>query len=361
MSHALPAWDIPPSWQPALEVARAGGTLLLVGATDSGKSTLAAVLANEALEEGRAVAVVDADVGQSSIGPPACVGLAFPEERVAGLDNLAPAAIDFVGACSPARHLLQIATSTAVLVEAARSGGAETIVVDTTGLVSGGIARALKGAKIRLLDPDAVVALQQDDEVEHLLAPYRTRAKPDLLRLRMSRAVKARSREERAARRQRKFAAYFADAHEVEVCWETAPFENSLWASGEPVPGHMCAYAEECVACEVLYAERGPDGIFLLVDGRPDPVGLRTLGENFGGRAHAVEASSLNGLLVGLVGERGETLALGVLEKIDYRRRRLALYAPLSDPSVVRGVRLGSIHLARDGSQLGAANVSAIG
>ena len=361
MSDARSGWDIPPSWQPALEAARAGSTLLLVGATDSGKSTLAAVLANKALADGRAVAVVDADVGQSSIGPPACVGLAFPEEEVAGLDDLAPAAIDFVGACSPARHLLQIATSTAVLVGAARSRGAETIIVDTTGLVSGGIARALKGAKIRLLNPDAVVALQQEDEVEHLLAPYRTRAEPDLLRLHMSRAVKARSRDERAARRQRKFAAYFANAHEVEVCWETAPFENSAWASGEPVPGHMCAYAEECVACEVLYAERGADGIFLVVAGRPDPDGLHTLGENFGGTARAVEASALNGLLAALLGERGQTLSLGILEKIDYRRRCVTLYAPLSDPSMARGVRLGSIHLARDGSQLGTANVSAIG
>ncbi len=361
MSKTPPAWDIPPSWGPALEAARAGSRLLLIGRTDSGKSTLAAALASEGYAAGRSVAVVDADVGQSSIGPPACVGLARVERNCVSLSDLTPAAIDFVGACSPVGHLLQAAASTALLAASAREHGAETVVIDTTGLVSGGVARALKGAKIRLVDPDAVVALQEEDEVEHLLAPYRSRSRPRVIRLHISRAVKIRTREERASRRQRSFAAYFARAQPVELSWEDAPIENSAWTSGEPVPGHMRAYAEECVACEVLHAERRADGIFLIVAGRPQAVGLGTLGSSFGGTARAVEAASLENLLLGLLGDRGETLALGLLEGLDFRRRHTTVYTPLEDPARARGIRLGSLRLARDGTELGAGDLNAVG
>jgi len=346
-------WDIPPSWQPALEAARAGGTLFLIGESDSGKSTLAAVLANEALAAGRSVAVVDADVGQSNVGPPACVGLADVSRKFDSLSDLSAKAIDFVGACSPAQHLLQAAASTAALVSSARQGGAETIVVDTTGLVSGGVARALKGAKIRLVEPDTLIALQEEDEVEQLLAGYRSRSKPQVLRLRRSRAVKPRSREERAARRQRSFAGYFSEARTVALSWDDAPVENSAWTNGEPVPGHMRAYAEECVACEVFHMEHHPEGVFLIVNGRPDPNGLRDLGNSFQGRALVVEQASLQNLLVGLLDEGGATCALAILEEVDFRQRRMGLYTPLADEGAVRGVRLGSIQLARDGTQLG--------
>ena len=346
-------WDIPPSWQPAIEAARAGGTLFLIGETDSGKSTLAAVLANEALVAGRSVAVVDADVGQSSIGPPACVGLADVHREFDSLSVLAAKAIDFVGACSPVGHLLQAAASTAVLVSSARQGGAEMIIVDTTGLVSGGVARALKGAKIRLVEPDTLIALQEEDEVEQLLAGYRSRSRPRVLRLRPSRAVQPRSREERAARRQRSFAAYFAGGKSLDLSWDDAPVENSAWMSGEPVPGHMRAYAEECVACEVFHMERCAEGAFLIVEGRPDPSGVRKLGDSFEGRAMIVGRGALENVLVGLLDVEGATCALAILEEVDFRQRRMGLYTSLADEGAVRGVRLGSIQLARDGTQMG--------
>ena len=358
MSETRPAWDIPSSWQPAIEAARAGGALVIIGAIDTGKSTLAAVLANTALDAGRSVAIVDADVGQSSIGPPACVGLARPDRPIAGLAELAPEAIDFVAACSPARHLLQFVASVSSLAARARTAAPEAIIIDTTGLVSGGVGRALKAAKIRLLDPDVLVALQEDDEVEHLIAPYERRPRPTVLRLRPSPRVRARAREERAANRQRNFNTYFRGGGTVSLDWREAPIENSAWTGGEPLPGHLRAYAEERVACEVLHAERHGEGVFLIVDGHPDPNGLRSLGDSFEGRALVVEQASLRNLLVGLLDESGGTLALAILEEVDFRARRMALYTPLAEAGAVRGVRLGSIQLARDGTQLGTVDVS---
>jgi len=94
------------------------------------------------------------------------------------------------------------------------------------------------------------------------------------------------------------------------------------------------------------------------VKGRADPNGLRDLGESFHGRALVVGYTSLCNLLVGLLDETGATRALAILEKVDFRERRMSLYTPLADGAAVRGVRLGSIQVARDGTQLGTVDVS---
>jgi len=350
MAESRP-WDIPSSWAPALEAARAGGVFLLIGAVDSGKSVLAAVLANAALEAGRVAAVVDADTGQSSIGPPTCIGMARLPQPIGCLEDLAAEAIDFVGSSSPVGHLLAAAAGAHAMAAAAHHLGAETIVVDTTGLISGGVARALKAAKIQLLAPDYLLAVQAEDEVEHLLAPYKRRASPRILRVTRSRRVKTRTREERAARRQRRFSGYFAGASSCELVWDNLPMENTAWTTGEPAPGHIRAYAEERLGCEVLHAESRAGGLVLIVSGRPDAEGLRALGRDFGG-ARAIDAAALHHLLVGLLGERGETLGLGILEKVDFRGRRLTIYTPVQGDRA-RGLRLGSVRLARDGTELG--------
>jgi polynucleotide 5'-hydroxyl-kinase GRC3/NOL9 len=353
MPESGPAWDVPPNWSPALEAAREGGTLFLIGGVDSGKSVLAAILANAAFEAGRAIAVVDADTGQSDIGPPTCVGMARVTQSIHDLEELSADAIDFVGSSSPVGHLLGAAASAHAMTLAARSRGAETIIVDTTGLISGGVARALKSAKIRLLDPDVLVALQAEDECEHLLTPYARRERPRVIRLRQSRRVKPRTREQRTARRQAKLRSYFAAGRLIEVSWGQAPIDNSAWTTGEPAPGHVRAFAEERVECEVLYAESRADGLLLIVSGRPNGAGLRSLNQDYGGPARAIDINALDHLLVGLLGARGETLALGILESIDFRARRSSIFTPVGEAAVIKGLRLGTVRAARDGTELG--------
>jgi polynucleotide 5'-hydroxyl-kinase GRC3/NOL9 len=352
MPEAASPWDIPRSWEPALRAAAEGGVLLLVGDTNSGKSTLAAVLADAALRAGRRVAVVDADVGQSSIGPPACVSMALLTDPVVSLEELAPGRLEFVGAPTPVGHLLPAVAGAGVLAEAARRSGAETLIVDTTGLIEGPVARALKGAKVQLLQPDYVVALQRDDEAEHLLAPYRGRARPQVLRLRPSRRVKERSREQRTTRRKELFARYFASGREAEVAWEQVPMEGTMWTTGRMLPGHLRAHVEEVLGVEVLHAESSSEGLFAIAAGPADTGAARELRETYGGSVRAVEAALFRNLLVGLLGERGETLALGILEGVDYRARRLHLFTPLREVAAGRGLRLGTIQLGRDGTQL---------
>lgn len=73
----------PDQWRAFIdEVLPQARLLILVGAVDTGKTTLTTCLANRSLALGYKTAVVDADVGQSDIGPPTTVGLGLLRETV---------------------------------------------------------------------------------------------------------------------------------------------------------------------------------------------------------------------------------------------------------------------------------------
>jgi polynucleotide 5'-kinase involved in rRNA processing len=65
--------------------AREARIVLVLGARDTGKTTLVTYLAHALLADGGSVVVVDADLGQSEIGPPTTVGLGYLRGRVARL------------------------------------------------------------------------------------------------------------------------------------------------------------------------------------------------------------------------------------------------------------------------------------
>jgi polynucleotide 5'-hydroxyl-kinase GRC3/NOL9 len=346
--------DIPAGWRDALDGIVVGrGTCMVIGRVDAGKTTLCGILAAHALAAGVKVALVDADPGQSDIGPPAAVGMAIVKDArdLEDLESMPADGISFIGTTSPGGHLLQLAAAAHEMVVRARAAGAELVIVDTSGLVDAGIGRALKAAKVDLLRPRHIAALQRKDEVEHLLAPYRTRDDPKVWRLPQSRATKPRDRDERKAKRERQFAAYFTDAMAHELAWDDVGLEQTLMLTGKPVPGHMAAYVEELAEGEVVHAERIETGIFAIVKALPGPAHRTIKGEELDVRA--VDAGLLQDLLVGLMDGSGHTLAMGVLTRVDYKRRRFFIQAPIASIGHVRGLRFGAMRVSPEGIEIG--------
>ncbi|UCH33829.1 MAG: hypothetical protein JSV65_14860, partial [Armatimonadota bacterium] len=204
---------------------------------------------------------------------------------------------------------------------------------------------------VELLRPRHVVALQRKDEAEHLLAPYRKRDDPRIWRLPVSRSVKARERNERKAKRERQFAAYFRQARQHELAWDDVGLEQTTWLTGELAPGHIAAYVEEVVEGEVLYAERVEAGIFAIVKRLPGAAHRTIKGDEMDIRA--VDAGLLDNLLVGLMDGSGRALGVGILTRVDFKQRRLTIDAPIDDLGQVRALRLGSMRVSPDGTELG--------
>lgn len=205
------AVSIPAAWS-ALDLDPLSGVLLIVGAPDSGKSTFARWLCERLAQAGRSVAFLDGDIGQSSLGPPTTMTLALPA-RTAPQGLQAPHSLItwFVGDVSPRGRMLPLVVGAGRLTRRALEAGAETVVVDTTGLVDplhGGV--ALKHALVDQLQPTTLWALRRAGELESLLAPLRHLPRPRVVELPVSEAVRRRNVEARRAHRASAFRRYFA-------------------------------------------------------------------------------------------------------------------------------------------------------
>jgi polynucleotide 5'-hydroxyl-kinase GRC3/NOL9 len=189
------------------------GVHVLVGGMDSGKSTLARRIAAAGIADGLTVALLDADVGQSTIGPPTTVGLRLGRSE----GDLAPEALRqaddlaFVGSISPQGHLLPLVTGTRLLLDRAKALGAEMVVVDTTGQVSGVYAQLLKFHKIGVLQPDLVIGLARGEELEPLLGVIRRFYATEIVTLGVHSNVVPTSVEQRAQNREESMRGYFAE------------------------------------------------------------------------------------------------------------------------------------------------------
>jgi polynucleotide 5'-kinase involved in rRNA processing len=275
------------------------GTIALLGGIDTGKTSFGLGLAEAARSRGISVAYVDADVGQSTIGPPACVGLKYCN-ALARVDASTVARADelgFVGSHSPDGHLVPLLTGTARLVHRAREAGCEIVVVDTSAMISGPYAEILQYHKLDLIRPASVVGFQRGEELDPILGLANRFLPAQTTALKVESTVLERSAEERLASRERSFAASF---NPPLFRWRVKPtvFMPSL----------------------------------------PLDVDLRRL----------------DGLLVGLEDGRGRCRGIGVLE-YDGRENVLRMVSSVKEGA--RGLRLGSIRITLEGKTLGRVTV----
>lgn len=220
--------EIPTGWTAvARRLMEAGGTAMVLGARDTGKSTFASWLAAHATARGVDTWLVDSDVGQSDVGPPTTVGAArVPPPTVAAPPvpdkGDTPLASDrtagflwFVGSHSPRAHMLDCVLGTGRLVHKARSQGGRLVIVNTTGWVEGGAAAALKTAKIDLVRPRFLVVLERDGELRDVLDPWRHATCLEIVRCDISDAVSPRPQERRIEARRERWARYLGAAREI--------------------------------------------------------------------------------------------------------------------------------------------------
>jgi polynucleotide 5'-hydroxyl-kinase GRC3/NOL9 len=128
----------PKEWHALLYVLeKERGIAIILGATDTGKSTFAKYLIFNLCKRGLKVALVDADIGQSFLGPPTTIGLAVFKSDPDWEVVLSPPEIFFVGSTTPEGHFPIHLKGVKKMVDKAPSYGAEVIIVDTTGFILG--------------------------------------------------------------------------------------------------------------------------------------------------------------------------------------------------------------------------------
>jgi polynucleotide 5'-kinase involved in rRNA processing len=267
------------------------GITMVLGAPDAGKTTVVRKLV-EFLASNVPTAVVDTDIGQSSVGPPACVGALRVEGRV---DAWAPAEqLHFVGGFSPLGHFLPMLEGLFRLTGWARSIGVTHVVIDTTGFVEGAAAVELKLHKINFTQPAHLLVLERSRELQPLLNAVRFRRQLEIHRFKPSSMARLLDPEERKRCRLKTLSRYFqgSTAHVFEI--------------------------------------------------RPDRMLNPHIWEE------ALSARDLQGRLVGLLEGQGDTLAMGWIEAVDDIRGQMVVDAPLESWSEVTYLRLGRARWTKD-------------
>ena len=204
------------SWAAALEAAAAAPVTLVLGANDTGKSTLVTRLAGALAGAGHTVGVVDADLGQSDVGPPTTVGLGRVGRSLERLADAELIALEFLGVTSPATCMGETAAATGRLVRRALDTGCDRVLVDTSGLVERPFGLALKRLKIDRVAPDVLVALQRAEECEPILRAYAEASRPVIVRLPAAPTTRRSATARRHARR-RALEAHLAGAVPVTL------------------------------------------------------------------------------------------------------------------------------------------------
>ena len=201
-------------YQALVERAVSGArTVVLFGGIDSGKTTTATAMVRAALAAGKHPAYLDADPGQKSIGPPTTIGL----KMIGSDEDLRPEqlcisdALAFVGATTPQGNLLPLVTGVSRLQQLAFDRGADFVVVDTSGLVSGVYGQMLNYHTVEMVRPELVAGLQRGEELEPLLGIVRRFFDTPVASLPVHPDVQPLSVEQRAANREAAMARYFVE------------------------------------------------------------------------------------------------------------------------------------------------------
>lgn len=185
-------------------------SVFLIGGMDTGKSTMAVAITREALRRGRSVALVDADIGNSTIGPPTCVGLKVIRSEADIDARRAADRLHFVGGVSPDRLVLQHVIATTAMAQAGQEA-ADLVIVDTTGTVSGVVGQTLKYHKVELIRPDLILALQRGGELEPVIGMLRRFFAVDVVALPADPDVPPSAPDARATARIRLFGEAFSE------------------------------------------------------------------------------------------------------------------------------------------------------
>jgi len=161
---------IPLSWREAASAVGEleEGTAVVIGGGDAGKTTLCTFLANSLLSEGRRVAVVDADIGQTDLGPPTTMAAADFTRHAVNLSEVEPSERVFIGLTSPGRVKGKVILGVKRLV-ARHAGHGKLVIVNTDGWVKGSEAVKYKVQMLNELKPEIALGIGSDDDTSQIL------------------------------------------------------------------------------------------------------------------------------------------------------------------------------------------------
>jgi len=350
---------MPGDWlEIANKILRDGRAVLVLGATDAGKSICTLLFANFWAKHGRKVGIVDVDIGQSDLGPPTTMGMVLINKPTKSLKEFSIDSLYFIGSTSPLNYFLPTICGTKKLVDEGKKKGAEIIIVDTTGLVKGNLGRTLKENMIDIISPSHIIALQREDELEHILKNVNLTDRIVIHRLSPCTEVKRKTYFQRREAREEKFREYFKKSSSLKINLSNLNIKGTYYCSGVALGEGDLSFLEKTLMTEIIYTERTPEGIFIITK---EELFKRLSGFFRAKKKFNVEKliiteeDKFKNILVSLDDRQGFVVSLGIIQECDFKGKIFTVFAPLGekDLSKVFSLKFGAIQLDLDGKELG--------
>ena len=194
-------------------------SVMIVGPTDSGKSSLSTYITNQAIRAGLRPAVIDADIGQGDLAPPGVIGCGIVEKPILDLKEVSTKYFAFVGDINPTGYDKLISRSVKGLRNKIAMGKEnlskiDLVVINTDGYITGS---GLLGkiAIVNNVHPDIIVCLGwgTPDHCVMIKAGIQSKFVPSLLYARspISTDPTIKLRKDRVRRRLNRFRNYLSE------------------------------------------------------------------------------------------------------------------------------------------------------
>ncbi|MEM2009575.1 MAG: Clp1/GlmU family protein [Thermosphaera sp.] len=313
------------------------GVVMLVGGTDSGKSSFATLLSNHLIKAGKEPAVLDADVGQSNIGPPAFISIGKVREPVLWIGEVKPEAMRFIGDVKPHVNTWKIIYGSKELVNRYQPGGGRVVIVDTDGWVKDEKGLRYKLAFASTLKPDILIVFGGD------IAPYFRRLEKlgiSIFEFEVSPTRRVRSRDERRMLRSMSYREYLYNAPIVKLSLEDLVVIGLPLLEGVPVAVDKI---EEYFEGKILYASILSDKLY--VAGFIRKINHEVLQQELGvNKVEVFEPGSERNIYSSV--SNGDADYPAIIDKIDFKDMKIILKTRFDDK--ISEIRVSSIRLRED-------------
>ncbi len=347
---------VPSSWEDAAKEILSLNkpvTVMVLGGIDSGKTSFCTFLVNEAVMNKCKTCVVDADLGQSDVGPPSTVGFTFITEPVKDLFDIDAEDAVFVGCTSPSGTINKLVEGLTQLKSRLTEEGMELLVINTDGWVEGKEAAAYK-VRLAEVAPTAVVGLQRGKELTPILDAMHgvkvfTVDSPQL--------IQPRSREKRKLLRELSYKKYMKGAKLQSFSFGWMKAEGSILGAGVPLSRRRLGTLSDLLEKRPIYSEETVAAIFaVLKDGQYiSEEEINAAEKHFNKKVKVIREGDEEGLLVGLKDEEDNFLGIGILNGVDYKRKLLKVYTPVNEK--VSALCFGQVKLDKNCREIGLSTV----
>lgn len=339
---------IPPSWIKAFEELSKSDVkpfvAMVIGAVDSGKTSFCTYLINRLLLQGKKVAILDGDLGQSDVGPPSTLSYAYVPRPITDLFNLRAKDAYFIGTTSPSQVGSEMIEGLARLLREISVGTPDFIIVNTDGWVEEEDAIQHKTQLVKELDPNLILCLKLEDELELLLnnlENYRT------VIVDSPSAIKKRSIEKRRSLRELGYIKYLGNlkVKSIPISWLEIKGDRFIGLDTNHTKRERASRIFKLLEMKPLHLAELQSKICIVIGKRRwiSQDKINALEEMTNKKVVVLYKGEEEGLIIALYDSERKWLGLGLLHEIDYKRKVMKISTPVSEKIAM--VELGRLKL----------------